>query len=159
MARELGVRVCKYANCRHGGKVNINTEFFVKNKNTYYHEDCYKERTDLQTFRSLWVEHISSTVVYSQLNCTLNQLIKKGVSSEYLLFALQYIIQKKLTLNHPAGIRYYLDYAEIKEAYNKKLIREKVANADFTAHDDGCDDAPKFSVKRKPSGFNSILRR
>ena len=158
MTREKGARVCKYPNCKHGGKVNIEQEVFVKEKGSFYHEDCYKDKVDLQLFRNIWVENISSTVVYSQLNQMLNQFISKGISTKYLLFTLQYVIDNHLNLKYPAGFKYYIDYPKIKEAYQKSVQR-KIVSADFTVKDDGCDNAPKFSFKRKPSGFNSILRR
>ena len=162
MARQAGMRVCRFQNCKHGKRVNINTEAFVKDNKSFYHEDCYKIKTDLQLFRDLWYKHISSTVVHSQLNQVLNQLVSQNVPSDYLLFVLQYVIDNHLSLRYPAGIRYYVDYPKIKEAYQKK----KIANADFSIKNNGYkadfsidDDAPTFSVKRKPSGFNKILRR
>ena len=155
MARDAGTRVCKYGQCKHGGKVKIDTEPFVK-ENGYYHEDCYQEKCDLQRFRNLWRDNISTTVVYSQLNKTLNQLISNGISTDYMLFALQYVIKNGCKLNYPSGFRYYLDYPQIKEAYAKSKAKKVVATADFTVKADS-DDAPKFSVNRKPTGFNSIL--
>lgn len=155
MARDTGLRVCKYGLCKHGGKINIETEPFVKDCG-YYHEDCYQDKCNLQLFRNLWRDNISSTVVYSQLNKTLNQLISNGVSTEYLLFTLQYVIRNGCNLNYPAGFRYYIDYPEIKKEYTKKKVQKVVANADFTVKED-TDDSPKFSVNHKQTGFGSIL--
>lgn len=149
-------RVCKYSNCKHDDKIHIDKEPFVKGKDGFYHEDCYKDKTDLQLFRSLWCENISSTVVMSELNSILKQLLsKKGVSVDYLLFVLEYVINNKCNLHYPAGFRYYVDNQDIKKAYEKKN-RKIIPPTEFVATD-GEDNTPKFSVNKKPSGFNSIL--
>lgn len=149
-------RVCKYINCKHNDKVHIDKEPFVKGKDGFYHDDCYKEKADLQLFRSLWCENISSTVVFSDLNRILNQLMsRKGVTVDYLLFVLQYVIDNKCNLRYPAGFRYYVDNQNIKAAYEKKN-KKIIAPFDFVVSNT-VDDAPKFSINQKPSGFNSIL--
>ena len=149
-------RVCKYTNCKHNDKVHIDIEPFVKGKDGFYHEDCYKEKTDLQLFRSLWSENISPTVVFSDLNRILKQLLSiNGVSVDYLLFVLQYVIDNHCNLRYPAGFKYYVDNQNIKDAYEKKN-RKIVSPSNFVAKENK-DDSPKFSINRKPSGFNSIL--
>lgn len=110
----------------------------------------------MQLFRNLWVQKISATVVHSQLNKMLSQLISNGVSSDYMLFTLQYVIDNKKNLSYPSGFRYYLDYPEIKTAYEKAKVKKVVETADFTVKESE-DTAPKFSINKKPSGFNSIL--
>lgn len=156
MENKKKTRVCKYIHCKHDGRIDIETEPFVKQKDGFYHEDCYKEKTDLQLFRSLWCENISSTVVFSDLNRTLNQLMfEQGVSAEYLLFVLQYIIDHHCKLRYPAGFRYYVDKQDIKNSYEKKN-KKVVSTSKFVANDDEANE-PKFIVHQKPSGFNSIL--
>ena len=49
-----------------------------------------------------------------------------------------------------------LDYPEIKTAYEKAKVKKVVETADFTVKE-AEDTAPKFSINKKPSGFNSIL--
>ena len=149
-------RVCKYINCKHNDKIHIDKEPFIKDKYGFYHEDCYKEKTDLQLFRNLWCEKISSTVVMSELNSILRQLLsRQGVSVDYLLFVLDYVINNKYTLRYPGGFKYYVDNQDIKKAYEKKN-RKIVPPTEFVAIDKE-DNAPKFSINKKPSGFNSIL--
>lgn len=148
-------RVCKYAQCKHNDKVHIDLEPFYKDKYGYYHEDCYKEKTDLQLFRELWVKHISPTVVYSELNKILNSFISRGITSDYLLFVLQYIINHNHKLRYPAGLQYYLDKQYIKDAY-KQINKKIISNSEFTAQEDN-DNSPKFSVNTTKTGFGSIL--
>lgn len=90
------------------------------------------------------------------MNRTLNQLLsKKDVTVDYLLFVLQYIIDNHLNLHYPAGFRYFVDKQDIKEAYIRKT-RKIISVSNFTA-EDNTDDSPKFSVNKKPLGFNRIL--
>lgn len=156
MEKKDRTRVCKYLNCKHNDKIHIDIEPFVKAKEGFYHEDCYKEKKDLQLFRNIWYENISSTVVYSELNRTLNQLLsKRDVTVDYLLFVLQYVIDNNLNLRYPAGFRYFVDKQDIKDAYIRKT-RRTISVSDFTAEDNP-NDHPTFSVNKKPLGFNRIL--
>lgn len=149
-------RVCRYKRCRHGGKINIETDKFVKDNGCYFHEDCYQERADMKLFRNLWSEHISDTVVYSQLNRTLNELLDiESITSDYLLFVLQYVIDNHCKLRYPGGFKYYVDKQEIKDAYKKKRMK-KIQKTDFVVKEDETD-APTFSIPKKPNGFSSIL--
>ena len=88
----------------------------------------------------------------------LNDFITRGVSSEYLVFVLDYVIKNKMNLRHPQGFKYYVDRQEIKDAYQKHLIAKSGANnkSNFVVTDDS-STAPKFSVTQKPQGFKSIL--
>lgn len=156
MGNKSNTRVCKYPNCKHNDKIHIDTDSFVKAKEGFYHEDCYKEKKDLQLFRSMWCENINSTVIFSELNGILNQLLsRKNVTVGYLLFVLQYVIDNHLNLHYPAGFRYFADKQSIKDAYAKKT-QKTVSMSDFSAKDVP-DNSPKFSVNRKPTGFNRIL--
>lgn len=157
MARDTGIKKCRYSKCKHNGLIDINADEFVNEGNNYFHKDCYQEKADLQLFRNLWTQKISATVVHSQLNKMLSQLISIGVSSDYLLFVLQYVIDHKKKLSYPSGFRYYLDYPEIKNAYEKTKVKKIVDKADFTVNGEAEDTTPTFSINKKPSGFNSIL--
>lgn len=155
MTRLAGARVCRYSKCKHNSNINLDNEKYVYIKNNYYHEDCYKEKCDLQLLRDLWVNNISTTVVHSQLNKTLNQLMENGVSSDYLVFVLQYVLNNHCKLNYPAGFKYYVDNKNIRDAYVKRN-QKKICQSEFVAKDND-DDAPKFSIKPKSCGFKNIL--
>lgn len=134
----------------------------------YYHDDCYKDKVngewkdektkaDIQIIKNLWIEHISKTVVFSQLYNELNNLVDRGIESEYLVFVMNYIIEHKLNLNYPAGFKYFIDKIEIRDAYAKrKPIAQKYSEDNFIVVEKE-DTAPKFSVNKKPNGFQSIF--
>ena len=155
MAERNTQRVCQYLQCRHGKRIDLSTEKYIKDGTKYYHENCFQEMKDMQLFRSIWVSHISNTVRYSELNKILNEYLNRGVSSDYLLFALQYVIDHDMKLNYPAGFRYYIDRSEIKKAYDKKQ-KSVISKVKFSAKDVE-DNSPKFSITSKQSGFGTIF--
>ena len=165
------IRICRYIQCKHKTKeINIITDEYVNKGSMYYHKDCYKakvngewkdEKTkrDLQTIKELWITHINNTVVYSALFRVLNELLQRGIDSDYLLFVMQYCIMKKLNLNYPNGFKYFVDKKEIKDAYAKKQLKDNGYNKEsFIVVED--DKAPSFTAKlSKPKGFDSILKK
>ena len=159
MAKQSNTRKCRYTHCLHKDtNIDIETDEYVKDKNAYYHKDCFQAKCDIQLIRTLWHDHIDSLVVYSQLNNILNRLIfQDKVSSDYVVFAVQYCINNPNTikLRYPPGLKYVLGNQRVKDAYKKKITKT-VLNATFTATPSN-DTEPKFSIPKKPSGFSSIL--
>ena len=168
MANKKNIRICKYNHCKHQSKeIDITSDEYVCKNQQYFHKDCYKAKingewkdeqtkADIQLIKNLWIENISQTVVYSQLYQILNEFIERGISSNYLVFVMQYVIEHKMNLNYPAGFRYYVDKQEIKDAYSRKIAK-KINNQKFVAVENE-DDSPKFSIKIQKSGFQSILK-
>lgn len=157
MAKNKETRVCRYPHCKHNDRIiDLNVDKYIKDGGAYLHEDCYKNKSDIQLIKSLWQEHISPTVVNSQLMSILNKLIfDNNISTDYILFVMQYCIDHKCRLQYPPGLRYYVDSPEIKEAYKKKT-QPIIRQSEFTI-DEIEDDSPKFNINKKPSGFKSIL--
>lgn len=182
MGKKTDIRICRYTQCTHTNKeIDTTCDAFETIGKCYYHTDCYelkikqdtakkmsrekkekkepkgnKVRADMQLIKNLWIENISNTVVYSQLFRCLNDLLNQGVESDYLVFTMQYCVAHKLNLRYPFGFKYFVDKQEIKDAYRKKQLAQNRANqSNFSATD--TDDAPKFSINTKPTGFSRIL--
>ena len=157
MTKKADTRVCRYPHCKHDDKtINLTSDKYVKDGSSYYHEECYKNKSNIQLIKNLWHDHISSTVVYSQLMNILNQLIfKDNISSDYIVFVVQYCIDNQRKLRYPPGLRYCVDDQVIKDAYNKKM-QPIIRHSDFSANIVE-DDSPKFTINKKPAGFKSIL--
>ena len=161
------IKVCRYNHCKHSSKeIDVTKDEYIVKNRMYFHKDCYKAKTDgewkneqtkadLQLIRSLWEEHISRSVVYSQLYKSLNELLERGISSDYLVFVMLYIVDHHMNLNYPAGFKYFVDRKEIKDAYDKKKAKEIVGDMKFVAVEK--NDAPKFSINNKPKAFQNIL--
>lgn len=170
MARKADIKTCRYANCNHPDKkVNISTDQFVIDKRKYFHKNCFeafereeaneaKLKADIQLIKNMWIENISNTVVLSQLYLEINRLVReRNIDSDYVIYVLDYCINHKLNLRYPAGLKYYVDNAEIKSSYEKTKIRKIIEQADFTVRET-TDTAPKFSINKKQGGFASILK-
>lgn len=172
MSKKTDIKTCRYARCNHPDKlIDITKDNYHVEGRMYYHADCYnlkkkgdwkdeQTKKDLQYIKNQWVLNINQTVVYSQLFHCLNDLIARGVSSEYLVFVLDYVIKNKMNLRHPQGFKYYVDRQEIKDAYQKHLIAKSGAGnkSNFVVKDDSLN-APKFSINNKPKGFGSIIKK
>lgn len=158
MAKKSDIKKCRYAHCLHDCKdIDLTTDKFIKNGSSYFHEDCYQARQNIQLIKQLWHDHIDELVVYSQLNKILNQLIfNDHVSSDYLVFAVKYSINSDdINLRHPPGLKYVIGNQRVKNAYNKSIVKNAPQSA-FVAKEDE-STSPKFSFKAKKSGFGSIL--
>lgn len=161
------IKTCRYKDCKHTTKeINITTDEYVLNDKFYYHKDCFDQKNkekqvkaDIQLIRNLWEENISRTVVYNRLYKVLNDLLARGIASDYLVFTMIYIVKNHMNLRYPEGFRYYVDNAEIKKAYDQKKIKEVVGNVKFKAIENE-QNTTKFSAvnTNRPKGFQSILK-
>lgn len=170
MSQNKNIKTCRYKECKHPNKrLNIVEQDYISVGRLYFHKDCYAEKerkdaaeakikADIQLIKNMWVENISNTVVLSQLYLEINKLIReRGIDSEYVIFVLNYCIKNSCNLRYPAGLKYYVDKQEIKDAFEKERAKKIVGNAMFSVDSTISDSSPKFTINRKPSGFNSIL--
>lgn len=169
MSKKTDIKVCRYCNCPFGKQIDIAVdEYKLVGKTMYYHAECYKRKqkeenkddktkADLQYIKNGWVEHISNTVIYSQLFQCLNDLLSRGIPSDYLVFTFDYVVKHKMNLKYPLGFKYYVDKEEIKVAYRKHQLLKSVTKKpnEFKAKD--TLDTPTFKINTKPVGFTSIL--
>ena len=164
------IKLCRYKCCNHKIKtIDITSDEYKKIKTKYYHKDCYdrmiadeekqkKISADMQLIKNLWIENISQTVVISLLFKVINEFLERGISSDYLVFVLQYVISHHYNLNHPFGFKYYVDRNEIKAEYQKKQRRSIPQDAfNVVEAQDECE-SPRFSVPQRNRGFGSIIR-
>lgn len=172
------IKICPFCNCPFPGhEINIKTDPFVKGRsNRYYHPQCFEEeqkakaktdneKADIALIIDLWNKNISNTVNYGFLRKVINEYVQRGVSTDYLVFCLQYIIANRMTLNYPNGLKYYIDRKEIKEAYEKKKIQkqfdvlQKELKERHAESPVGTSNAPSFAIKKqKNGGFGGILK-
>ena len=167
------IKKCRYIKCQHRDKeIDTTQDEFVKKGNMYYHKDCYKLKSEgawkdqktkenLQTIKSLWIEHIDDKVIYGRLFNTLNDLmVNSKISSDYLLFTVQYCILNKLNLNYPAGIKYFVGKKEIKDAYVKSKVNRSGYSEDKIVIDaKENENSPSFTFKNSHKGLKNILNK
>ena len=127
---------CAYAHCfcrdlpltKETSQVKSNT------KNQRYHNDCLKVSMNLIEFKNVWQSGVNKAENWTRLTMILNRLVftpnedyydfcKMSVveRSEYMLFALRYIISHKFNLNYPEGFKFYIPNDEIMKAYESKV--------------------------------------
>ena len=147
---------CGYKQCKLGGKVN--KDIAVKKGNRYYHSECLQEIYNKEQIRELFLKHINPTEIISLLNRTINQIIDvKKVSSEFLLYALEYVIKNKLPLNRAAGLYYIINNKHIKNDYMKQKAKEidnKIRNKNVQSNNE-----VKFNLFIQDNTWNRIIER
>ena len=191
------IKTCRYRECSHKSKsININTDKYVKSGSLYYHEDCFKakqqkdaelrdsrmatrkqtqkEKDDLLHIIDLWGTHIDKQANFGLLRKILNEYVDRGVSSERLVFTLEYVISHDMKLRYPFGFKYYVDDKKIIDAYYKTLYKQKIKyktptkknrkNKTQEAQQNEAvklneDNAPTFTFNPPSIGFSSILKR
>ena len=149
---------CGFRGCKKGTPVNPNSDDCVIENDKYYHKDCYQLHKDIITFRDLWYENISDTASFSLLSRIFFELLDSpGITSEYLVFVLRYVLDHDIPLRYPQGLRYVVDRQDIKAAYKKKTT-PIISQRQFIAKPDE-DAAPSvgFAAFKKPASFSSIL--
>jgi len=174
MARS-DIKKCPYIHCPFPDhELDITKDAYIKANNRYYHTQCKieedkakqrskEEKADIALFLDLWNKHISNTVNYGMLRKIINEYLMRGVSSEYLLFVLQYVIANRCTLNYPNGFKYYVDRKEIKSAFEKQQLQKQVKALDEqlktqSTQPIGSSNAPHFAMqKQQNQGFERIL--
>lgn len=177
------IRKCRYTNCKHESRdIDISSEEYKLVGTMYYHSDCFAEKeladnnaksknnsdkskqkhsdkqlSDMQLIRSLWETRINSKVSYGQLFGILNVLMNRGYESDYLVFVVDYIINNNMNLKYPPGLYNYVNNWKIKNAYDEKLKAEIKSEKFIVRETEKKDTTPKFAVKNKQNGFDSIL--
>ena len=85
---------CGYKQCKFGN--GVDKEIAVKKGNRYYHKECLQEAENKNKIRKLFLEHINENEVVAGLNRIINNIIDvKNVPSDFLLYALKYVIRNK----------------------------------------------------------------
>lgn len=165
--RKTDIKTCRYEMCPCKTIDITKDDYTLVGKSMYYHTECLKKKragewkdektkSDLQYIKNQWVLHIDQTVVFSQLFRELNNLLVRGISSEYLVFVFDYVVKNKMPLRFPGGFKYFVNKKEIQDAYQKQKAKEnKIDLNGFTAKDS--DDTPSFNLHKKKFGFGSVF--
>ena len=145
---------CRYKNCPYGGTVS--NDVAVKDGKSYYHPDCLKEKNNKNQIIDIFYKYINKAEVGAQLRKTVDNIVDtKKSTSEFLLYALCYVIHHKMSLNHPAGLYYIINNDEIKQAY-KHYQDSQVQKMDTENIE--TEKEVSFEIKNtKNKGWESLL--
>lgn len=113
----------------------------------------------MEEVKKLYFENISSTVVPAQLVKTIQNIVfGKHIDSEYLLFAMKYVIACKIPLNSPYGLHYIVDNYKIKQAWQTVKANEEKRKVQEEAKKIEVKEEITFTfVNKKKEGFESIF--
>ena len=150
--------VCGFKYCSHENKKVPETEA-VKSGTRHFHEDCLRIRDNMEAVKRIYYEKISSTVVMSQLVKVIQTIvIQKKVDSEYLLFAIKFVVAQKIPIRSPYGLHYIIDHADVKKAWNAKKANDERKKIAELAKTRPKEDAVVFTPKQKQkNGFDCIF--
>lgn len=136
---------CGYKQCKLGNEVD--KDIAVKKGNRYYHKECLQEINNKEEIRKLFLEKVNPQEVITSLNGVIKKLVNdKGISSEFLLFALRYVIKNKVQLNHAPGLFYIVNNEKIKQAYQKEKVNQMTKDIKNSVIDNYDKNEIKFNV-------------
>lgn len=128
-----GFRKCYWDHCDQDNMIDLKKDSYVKDEknNRCYHEKCWQERNKLQEIVSAFLQKVDKNASIAHLRKEVNRLVyEEKVSSDFVLFIVNYAADHQMGLRYPAGIKFYLNNQEITEAYNRKIL-PKYAIEDF----------------------------
>ncbi|MDD4805060.1 MAG: hypothetical protein PHN69_08035 [Candidatus Pacebacteria bacterium] len=147
---------CGYTHCLHGGTVA--SSLAIKDGVKYYHPDCLQQKKDKRKVVNIFYKHINKTEVGAQLTKIINEIVDSGkATSEFLLYAICYVVHHKIPLKHAAGLFYIINDDKIKKAYSKMKAQQALQNMKI----DNVEvvEAPQFELKEsKNKGWGDLLR-
>ena len=153
---------CPYKQCKFNNEVS--EDIAIKHKGRYYHKECLKESQEKKEIKELFLENINEYEVIPKLVRTINNIIhNKNVSSEYLLYALKYVIKNKKPLNYAGGLYYIIGNKDIQKSYKKekadKIARKVKQEIDKVENIQDIDFNKDIDIKtniNKPDFINII---
>lgn len=111
---------CRYAHCKHESRELNKEDAVLSGKSTYYHKDCYEEMSNIKEAIDVYFKGVDEHPNFTVLQRTIRNLVyKKGFSSDFVLFAMKYAVQRGW-LKHEAGLNYIVKDDEVKRAYEKQ---------------------------------------
>lgn len=108
---------CGYTKCKLGGEVSKDDG--VKVGKRWFHEECDHKRE----VKHDCSEKLSSAGMISKLtNSFLSKMIDdENCDMDYLQFVIHHVVDNKLKLSNPYGIKYYMGNWQIEKLYADKV--------------------------------------
>lgn len=144
---------CCYKNC-----FCEDSDEIVKNGRWNYHPQCLETKNDIAEIAQLFKDKINNNVVFPQLYGAINNIVfKKGITTKFLKFGLEYYINNKIPLNYAMGLHYVVQNKDVQKAWDKAQaieIKQKMKEEKYPIE----ENEVSFSYKPiKTKGFGDIL--
>lgn len=119
---------CNYSKCIYKTKDIAPEDLYIdENTNRRYHKRCFQYKMLIDEIATYYYENVSRTVVYGALVNTIKNIVfKKRVEPEFLLYALQYTVEKGNMPKSPFFLHYLVDDGRIKKAYQSTHPSKKI---------------------------------
>lgn len=117
---------CRYKHCKNGG--NVNKEDAIKEGNSYYCKDCYKEKKTKQEIEEYYINNLPNTTIQILRKVINDLLYKNNYEAEYVLFIIKKIHINRLKINNPFGLVSYCNEGRNIEEWKKEKINEEYKN-------------------------------
>ncbi|MBU3186547.1 hypothetical protein [Clostridium estertheticum] len=140
---------CRYKYCTHESK-DVDKEDAVKDGTSYFHKDCFKQKSVKQEIEAYYIENLPTTAI-QLLRKAINILLNENpYSAEYVLFIIKKIHVNNLVINNPFGIAYYChegrnikEWKKIQTNIKFKEIKNEIVQVN--------DDENKVKFTYKPN--------
>lgn len=111
--------VCGYKHCLFNSKITASEAVSVGNRK--YHKECALIRDKINEIRDLYIDNIDKNVAIVELVGVLNRIIfTKNVDIDYMLFAMNNVIKRKLRIKSPYTLYYVADNKQIFALWEKE---------------------------------------
>jgi len=153
--------ICAFSRCKR--PIDPLKDEYHRTKNgKCYHKACYEMLLKASEFTRMWQDSINREENVRKIKSAFfRNVYDLGFSEDYVLFGLKYCVNNKMSLNFPPGLKYYLEFDEVKDAYDvacgKKKPKRIVKINDFRV-DKEEKSAQKFNYVEKNRGFSSIFK-
>lgn len=119
---------CNYSKCIYKTKDIAPEDLYIDEiTHRRYHKRCFQYKTLIDEIATFYYENVSRTVVYGALVNTIKNIVfKKRVEPEFLLYALQYTVEKGNMPKSPFSLHYLIDDGRIKKAYQSTHPSKKI---------------------------------
>lgn len=144
---------CGYSKCIYDGRVE--KEDAIKVKSQYFHLDCHLQKQERQKVFEMFRDNFFTQDKPAMIYLVIDNLIKKQVSFEYMMYAIQYAKQNCWKFQSCFGLYKLMENEQMRTMFNKikaKLMQDKEIET--------VEESTFKSLETKSSNdWSQILRR
>ena len=130
----MKAKKCSYKYCKQ--PENFDPSTAIKDKKCYYHLECYEKKQAKNTVFNLFCDYVTNDESGMLIRSVISKWIdKEGVSLNYLLFTMKFIIQNKIPLKSIFGLGLVMKQQRVINAYNKCLAKYQTPNIEAKTQD------------------------
>lgn len=144
---------CGYTKCKLGGEVS--KEEGIKVGTRWFHKECdYKREV-----KHYCTDKLSSVGMITKLtNSFLSKMIDdENCDMDYLQFVVTHVVDNKLKLSNPYGVKYYMGNWQIEKLYAEKVKIDVSKSLTEKVEYDTADETTFIPPQAKTPSYLKIL--